>query len=75
MAIQVYQIAAPAGEESMKKFSVGGGWFVGGWWVDGGWFVGWQDAADGEAVARRVLGSRHGRRSEFRLRALSSVGN
>ena len=43
--------------------------------VDGGWVVGWQDAADGGAVARRVLGSRHGRRSEFRPRAKSPVGN
>ena len=29
MTIQVYQIASPAGEERMKKFSVGGRWFVG----------------------------------------------
>ena len=64
----------------MKKFSGVVSWFVGGWWV---WWVvsgGWEMLADaiGEnrtqwtegAVARRVLGLRHGRRSEFQPKGI-----
>ena len=52
----------PRGEEGMKKFSVGGRWFVGSWWVGSWWVMGGLLVGGGRSPMVSARTGRSGRR-------------